>query len=486
MLFSDVDFTWKDVLIELNKSFKEHPILEMAVASTYIDITRRKTQSDNRFPSESEGLWKMKSALYPYYHFGRCLAKMLRPNPILRRKKEPITNCGVFVIGSSRENDFGCIYPVLRMHDEASLGSVLFLDSSIMNDRYKEINQLNHCEIVFYDLMQYTLPPKSFRVIRFDENQIEEMLFRCYDARISNFLLENIDKIRFEMKKILIKTYFIYNHLNNKGYRFLFSIGHFPFSLAAKRLGLRTYVISHGFIVSNERTIFFSPHNMDEVISWGPMSNNIIREICGENVEIVPLGNPRYDKLFKDYQNAERDSPSSGFKITYFSHSHVPDAEEKYIAAAKGIMRIRDEFPDIEINIKLHPYENDEIYRNYFDHRFSEFSIINDHIGTSLPSIYKNTDLALSIDSTTLLEAMLFGIPGIQLGLSEHGVLSDYYKYGATILVKDEDTLIEKIREYHQKRTTGINLAREAFLENNIVNIGSATERILAHMVTGG
>ena len=480
MLFSDVKFKWKDVLDALEWVFDEHPLLEMAVASTYIDATRRTTKEDARFSRDPKGHKKVMSSIYPYYHVARCVVDKFLPFPIIP-SKEPECKYGVFVIGSPRDNDFGCIYPVLKMYDEMGLGSILFTDSVVMKKKKDLLNELKHCEIVFYDKMQYTLSPTSVRQMRYDDDILNTMLLMCRSDEIRRFLIDNLSKIDFEIKKILIKTHFITKHLRHRSCKFLFSIGHYPYSLAAEQLGIRTYVTSHGFIVSNERTVFYSPHNLDEVISWGPMSEDKIREICGDK-KITSLGNPGYDKMIEDYKKILPENRNH-IVITYFSHSHVPDAREKYTSAARGILRIKTEFPEIEIVIKLHPYENDEIYRECFGDRYNEFTIIKDQSGMTLPAIFKRTDIAMSIDSTTLLEAMMLDIPGIQLGLSEHGVLSDYHLHGATLLVESEEELVEVIRNFLDTKQMGNELSRKEFLEGQLTNLGNATKHILDHMM---
>ena len=75
---------------------------------------------------------------------------------------------------------------------------------------------------------------------------------------------------------------------------------------------------------------------------------------------------------------------------------------------------------------------------------FGEIPIIKHEV--SLYNLLQNTDISMAVDSTTTLESMIFRIPTLQLGLTKHKVISEYYKHGAAVLITKTDELIDTVK----------------------------------------
>ena len=100
--------------------------------------------------------------------------------------------------------------------------------------------------------------------------------------------------------------------------------------------------------------------------------------------------------------------------------------------------------------------------------------------------LYQHTDISVTVSSTTTLEAMIFKIPTLQFVLSKYGVRGErYYNYGAAILIRNADELIETIEKILSEKydLSELKINQKKYLEKNLVNLGNATNKIVDHLL---
>ena len=137
----------------------------------------------------------------------------------------------------------------------------------------------------------------------------------------------------------------------------------------------------------------------------------------------------------------------------------------------------------VNLIIKLHPHESEKYYEQYMKN-IDNVRIIKSEF--SLYELFQHTDVSMSVCSTTTLEAMIFGIPTLQLVLSEHGVRGEcYFDYGAAIQIKNEEELINNVDKIVTNNYDLSDLKRnqKKFLERNFAYLGNSTNKIVEHLL---
>jgi hypothetical protein len=238
----------------------------------------------------------------------------------------------------------------------------------------------------------------------------------------------------------------------------------------------------------------FSPSNSDEIILWGPISEPEVRKVCGPDHSVAVLGNPAYDTLVNDYLGREPD-PSPllplGFRkgaltLVFFSGTHAITGDaERHIAPIRALRAVKRALGDrVNVVVKLHPHEGREHYERHLGPDIGGFIIVKGEL--PLFQLMRLADVAASVDSTTLVEAMVMGVPTLQLGLSEHGVVADYHEHGAAVLVRKEEQLLsilERALSGDAQMWTELKAAQARYVSQYLVNLGTATERYVEHLL---
>ena len=134
--------------------------------------------------------------------------------------------------------------------------------------------------------------------------------------------------------------------------------------------------------------------------------------------KIIVTGNPRFERLIINYSNAETSNltkKSIGeklIKILYISQSFVEDniiGISDWNALMKSIVQLLEK-SSIFITIRPHPREDVLKFNKY---------LINDRIiideNSSLGSAIQSSDILITVNSTTALEAKCLGVPVISI-----------------------------------------------------------------------
>ena len=406
----------------------------------------------------------------------------------------------VFGIGMSRDNDFGCIFPVIKRMDELGEYTILFTNREVYSAKKDEINALEHNSRIFYEDLRYNL--SSFEILKsFIQAQklVKKLIRETKDEKIIDFAKKYKSSIITSLEGLMLSSKSISKILANKNCKFLFSLGTPVFGATGIRTGIRTLMISHGCYVGDvvATSIEYSPHNSSEIILWGEHPKKLFLPLCGQNHKIFALGNPRYDLIIDKFVNKKR---SEEFyeklnidprkkNVVLFSETHSIDAGLAFGQFIEPIYALDILYSrlktKINLIIKLHPNETRKYYEEYMGQSLAKIPIIKHEV--PLYELLQHTDVSISINSTALLESMIFGIPTLQLGLTKHKVSSTYYKYGAAILITDTDELVDTV----EKIISGVydlselKTNQKRFVELNLANLGNVTDVIVDHLLHG-
>ena len=203
-----------------------------------------------------------------------------------------------------------------------------------------------------------------------------------------------------------------------------------------------------------------SPHASDEILVWGEHSKKKLKALYEPSEErynkYISIGNSQYDEVItyltrkrnnKFYKDLYLDPNKK--TVLFLSSTHAVDIYgeacfDTYIKPISALDMLYDKLgTEINIIVKLHPSESMDHYKKYMTN-VDRVVFLKDEI--MLHEILLHTDIAITVSSTALVEAMIFSIPTIQLlmdGLVIRG--EKYYRYGCAILIKDTDGLIQII-----------------------------------------
>jgi hypothetical protein len=246
----------------------------------------------------------------------------------------------------------------------------------------------------------------------------------------------------------------------------------------AKQQTITDYVLQHGFL-----THFYIPTTATNYIVWGEKAKEwFIHHKAKTNV--LPLGTPRLDEfsIIKKEETKIKRGFFKKYKIEnskkiffYMSHSQAPEygieIHKKNFEALKTVIR-NDKF---QLIIKLHPSENEKLFNEVFtDFQDNIILLPKDE---NLHHTIVSSDICASAYSTTLIEAMCFEKPTLQMIMAQVEELPDYSKNEGCIaietinelanILKQEDFLIEIKRqnEYVNKYFNHLGTSSKEILE---------------------
>ncbi len=213
----------------------------------------------------------------------------------------------------------------------------------------------------------------------------------------------------------------------------------------AKEFGIQGIILQHGGIFTKRDTEmlvsilpFVPPIGIKHGL-WGKESANIFSQLGVKHEDMILMGNPRYDELFRmKNKSANKGIILIGSSILpELAYSRIDTNEMiKFENIFRDICRISVSVPNKKLIVKLHPGQ----------HSSYDVKPILNEIDPSIP-IYKTSNIAdLMKDcdvfvyigfSTVLLEAMILGKPTITFKIGPDWEYENkIFQSGATLVVR--------------------------------------------------
>jgi CDP-glycerol glycerophosphotransferase (TagB/SpsB family) len=407
----------------------------------------------------------------------------------------------LFASRTRTDVDFDNIFPVLKEVDSNKNKTILFIKNEIYEKKKEKIQKLNDCSVIFFENSLRKLKMKD--AVKGFFNSIK--LYKYFIKNINKDFVKEIEKnykyrIIFAIEEILLFTASFEKELINKNIKLFFSVGHRNFSNFCNKHKIRNILIQHGIIGDATMNPTFSPHFSTNIIVWGENLKQRILKYYPEyekTNKILALGSPRYDKVIENFVQKKRKKhfyeklniyPNKK-NVVFFSQTHALHHErlngDLYVfSPIKALDYLYERMnKDINLIIKLHPYEKTEHYEKYMKN-INHVTIIKDEV--SLYELLQYTDISISVTSTTLLESMIFEIPTLQLVLVKnlYGI-ADYYKHNASMLIENKDDLVDIIAKIVDDTIdlSEFKQSQKAYLEQNLANVGTASKKITDYLL---
>lgn len=248
----------------------------------------------------------------------------------------------------------------------------------------------------------------------------------------------------------------------------------------SKKYNITDYTLQHGFL-----THFYVPTTATNYIVWGKKAKEWFEN---EKIssKILALGTPRLDEIEDIKKNAKKVKEEfyKSYQVDtkkkiffYMSHSQAPEfgieIHSQNFEALKEIVKNEN----YQLVIKLHPSES----QNLFDEVFNNYkkNIILLPKDENLYHTIISSDICASAYSTTLIEAMCFDKPTLQMNMAKVEKLPDYSKTEGCISVES----IAKLKDVISKEDFSMEIKRQnEYVEKYFENLGCTSEAILRYV----
>ena len=258
----------------------------------------------------------------------------------------------------------------------------------------------------------------------------------------------------------------------------------------AKVLGVPAIEIQHGLDYNGPGT----PLNFYNAEYRGVYGQLCIDEIKAATKDdygtLVSVGSPRFDVYASVSQAVKNNTSSDTLSVVVVASSpclgvllDTYDVEKYFAAVGAAVKKI----PNLKVIIKLRPGAGgQELYRPVIAKAFEGVSHTIVH-SQPLTELLAQSDIAVSCYSTVALEAMICGVPIINLALSPaEAMMSKYHfaQYAAAGAMEIADTE-ERFETVLRRLTTDpemrseLRSKSEVFLKKNFLFDGRASQRVV-------
>ncbi|HKR94708.1 MAG TPA: hypothetical protein VJW55_05080, partial [Candidatus Angelobacter sp.] len=252
-----------------------------------------------------------------------------------------------------------------------------------------------------------------------------------------NLLLENCPQeyqrqfvaSRSVMQTLLVRAYLcreVYERLFAENRALAAVITHNDFTtssylacLVAREMGVKSFTLQHGFPTQE-----YFPTSAEHYLVWGQRFHDYMAARPGMQSNLIVAGAPRFDGLAKArnsrsalrLKREENGTNCAGrCDVVFFSQSHSPlftEAEHRLVLAALKPLLDDHRF---HVVVRLHPQETEKRFRRLSG--FDRITIAPRDL--SLQETLSSADVAISCNSTAMLEAMAVDVPVVQIAPEE-------------------------------------------------------------------
>lgn len=267
---------------------------------------------------------------------------------------------------------------------------------------------------------------------------------------------------------------------------------------AARQEGIPTLVIQHGIL--SGRNVSTKLHS-DKFALWGKAGIDWCGIYGNDISKCIVTGNPKHDLIYSRRNNLKRESQALFLKIgadynkqtilylaAHFKFGrHQPSVyfsqDEEYIAL-NPILNIARCFPDKQIIIKLHPFDelgiDDLLYGHKIKDKYTNIFVVKN---VDLMPLIENSSLVITSQfSSAAIDAVILNKPVITLNLWKTEDLVPFAQRGVALSVTKPEHLCQAVRQIFEDKKTrdwfGSN--RESFMFDCAYKIdGKSSERVL-------
>ncbi|MGD0644433.1 MAG: glycosyltransferase [Candidatus Bathyarchaeia archaeon] len=265
--------------------------------------------------------------------------------------------------------------------------------------------------------------------------------------------------------------------------------------VAAKIKGIPTLAIQHGIIHPYHPGYLHSIKEFsgkrllrnislpDKIAVYGEYTKNLLINVCNYPADtIVITGQPRYDilskseKLFSKKNFMTKYGLDESKKVALLITQEASMSFDFLIAVVRALKN----FPEVQTVIKPHPCDIHFGWHYKILEKEGYCAIVLDPKAYTFESLYAS-DVVLTVNSTTAIEAMILDKPVVIVNLTGQPDAMPYVKSGAAIGVNREQDVHNAIFRalYDNQSQEELANGRLTFVRMHVHQIGQGTENIV-------
>lgn len=491
--------SWLEFSRKLSDIFHINPLLTGPVAGLYEKVKKGMNTTEkidvklkNIFGPYILAFWSVLVSRVNYY-FNIYKFNKKFPNVSTARDLKFKHYEFALLLTSTHPSLYDSIAKIAKKLDSMGYNVLILTNSSVYKEKYKELTSLKNSTCILLDYELKSLGRWDYLKSRKNaKQQFEQMLNYINDEIIKKMFIKYRDYLElFLMVENLYET--IYSELFSKVKPKAIIANGFAGALlkVTKNMKIKRIMIQHGTQWGND-TPSVTP-DVDELIIWGDFWKENFRRKMYPKVKLVPLGCPRFDEILEWKKRKKLDDnfynkigiDKRRAIVTFLSNTHGYRSNRFWESIIRGLEYLLNVYhPKINLIIKLHPQESKTLYLKILKRStLNKIQFIRNEI--SLYELFLHTDIAITAGSTSMLEAMAFDIPVIQVNFSNEPEIIDFYKYGGGVLVKDKEELISTIFRIlnDNKFRNWILQNQRKFLRRCLANLGRSTDVVVEYLV---
>jgi len=231
--------------------------------------------------------------------------------------------------------------------------------------------------------------------------------------------------------------------------------------LVARQCGVPSITVQHGIIGTQDTAYGFIPIVSDKLAVYGPGTRQVLEDVGESPDRIAEVGSARFDRYQNDASSdpLEDNSPNPmtvlvvvpsvivGMTRSFINRLWTSCDVQDCAAAVGALLREED---DVHVIVKFHPSDSQaDCHRGMFQRE------AGDHTGRlqicfkePIEPLVQRAGIVVSARSTVGLEAMLNGIPLVEMDFKESTRNArDMKNAGAARVARDARELVQQLRE---------------------------------------
>ncbi len=327
----------------------------------------------------------------------------------------------LFVCDYAAEPGFGTLRPILQKFEEESLfvaldsvmrakavelantrAGLIHLDGEMFARSQGRVRRLWSTAHKDFCLLMENCPPEHRRLLDASRNVLQTLLLRAYLYR------EVYEQLFAENRSL--EAVITHNDFTTSSYLAC---------TVAGKAGVKSFTLQHGFPTQE-----YFPTSADHYLVWGERFRAYMASRPGMQSNLIVTGAPRFDGLARARKSRaalrlkreENGARCAGrCDVVFFSQSHSPLFTEAEHRLVLGALKPLLEDHRFHVVVRLHPQESKKRFRQLSG--FDRITIAPRDL--SLQETLASADVAISCNSTAMLEAMAIDVPVVQIAPEE-------------------------------------------------------------------